>query len=86
MREGRFEDASIDRMYLNVYQMEFADSNWLLCRLQSWLWSNRDQFGDDLSELESLARLLAEQRGPSDVWSGACSDRECSVCQRMESS
>ena len=57
MREGRFEDGLV-----------YADRNWLLCRVQSWLWGNRDTFGLDIDELQRLAEDLVEKRMPSEVW------------------
>jgi hypothetical protein len=32
MRQGQYEEGIL-----------LADSNWLLCRVQSWLWNNRDE-------------------------------------------
>lgn len=57
MREGRFEEG-----------LTFADENWRLCRTQSWLWNNRDQFGSDVTELQQLADSLLNDHKPKEVW------------------
>ncbi|MEV4659053.1 hypothetical protein [Micromonospora sp. NPDC049301] len=57
MREGRFEDA-----------IGLADSNWLHCRVQSWLWNNRDTFGADTETLSIIAHSLSTTREPSELW------------------
>ena len=58
MRRGDFELA-----------LKRADINWLRCRVQSWLWNNTSSFGEDLTELGSLADSLVEVREPAEVWS-----------------
>jgi hypothetical protein len=58
MSEGRYDDG-----------LREADELWVLCRIQSWLWNNRNHFGDDLEELQSLAESLLRDREPTDVWS-----------------
>jgi hypothetical protein len=57
MREGRFEEG-----------LSYADENWQLCRIQSWLWNNRDRFGTDVTELQRLADRLLNERAPKEVW------------------
>jgi hypothetical protein len=59
MRDGRFEDG-----------LTFVDENWRLCRIQSWLWNNRDQFGSDVTGLQQLATSLLNDRKPVEVWEG----------------
>lgn len=59
MREGRFEEG-----------LTFVDKNWQLCRIQSWLWNNRDQFGSDVTELQQLADSLLNDCKPNEVWEG----------------
>ncbi|TCC43501.1 hypothetical protein [Kribbella sindirgiensis] len=59
MREGRYEEG-----------LTFADHDWALCRVQSWLWNNRDSFGADLGELDSLAASLANHHEPTEAWAG----------------
>ena len=39
MKDGRYEDGLL-----------LADENWLLCRIQAWLWNNQSHFGSDVSE------------------------------------
>lgn len=57
LREGRYVDA-----------LELADKRWQLCRIQSWLWNNRHEFGSDIGTLEELADSLVAKREPAAVW------------------
>ncbi|MFG1621172.1 hypothetical protein [Kribbella sp. NPDC049227] len=57
MREGLYEDG-----------LELADRNWLYCRVQSWLWNNRSEFGEDVERLDSLADSMVERRDPVELW------------------
>lgn len=57
MREGRVEQG-----------LSLADENWRLCRIQTWLWNNRNLFGSDIGELQRLATSLAERREPQETW------------------
>jgi hypothetical protein len=57
LSQGRFEDA-----------ISCADENWLKCRIQAWLWNNRDSYGHDEVELDALATSLLARREPDDVW------------------
>ncbi|MFI7022224.1 hypothetical protein ACIBMZ_05820 [Micromonospora sp. NPDC049900] len=59
MREGHFEEG-----------IELADSNWLYCRVQSWLYNNRNTFGSDETVLDHLAASLSASREPTEVWQG----------------
>ena len=58
MSEGRYTDG-----------LNLADRNWLMCRVQSWIWNNRAEFGDDLDNLDTLAKSLVDTQQPTDVWS-----------------
>lgn len=57
MREGRVEEG-----------YTLADTNWQLCRIQSWLWNKRDTFGSETGELQILAESLLKAHLPSEVW------------------
>jgi hypothetical protein len=57
MRAGRFEEG-----------LEYADENWQMCRIQSWLWNNREHFSSDITELQRLAESLLNDHEPMDAW------------------
>jgi hypothetical protein len=57
MREGRVEEG-----------LELADENWRLCRIQAWLWNNRNLFGSEVDELQRLAASLNERNEPQETW------------------
>lgn len=57
MREGRFEEGCA-----------YADQNWKLCRIQSWIWNNRDSFGLEVGELNQLAEDLLTNCMPKESW------------------
>jgi hypothetical protein len=57
MREGRVLDS-----------MNLADKNWQLCRIQSWLWNNREHYSPGSTEIERLADLLLKEQQPTSVW------------------
>jgi hypothetical protein len=57
MTEGRYEDA-----------WDLADDDWKLCRAQSWLWNNRDHYGDDVALLDLLALQITLGPNESEVW------------------
>lgn len=57
MREGRYEDA-----------LQHATRNWLLCRLQSWLWNTNTETQSS-AHLLGLAESLLNQREPPELWS-----------------
>lgn len=59
MREGRVEEG-----------FTLADENWRLCRVQAWLWNNRNLFGSETAELDQLATSLTESHEPKDTWAG----------------
>ncbi|MFD8811776.1 hypothetical protein ACFV23_09880 [Streptomyces sp. NPDC059627] len=48
--------------------VDLADENWLLCRIQAWLWNNKAQFSGDLDELASLADALLQDRRDHALW------------------
>lgn len=48
--------------------IDLAAENWIRCRVQSWLWNNRQHFGEDLDELDRLTEALLVERGSNDVW------------------
>lgn len=56
-QEGRHEDWLLA-----------VDQNWIYCRIQTWLWENRDHFGGDVARLDSLAESLAVEGQPSEIW------------------
>ena len=57
-------------MQLGAYEagIELADQNWLTCRVHSWLWNNRGQFGDDVTRLDALARDMLSRRADNETW------------------
>ncbi|WP_206501839.1 hypothetical protein [Streptomyces chrestomyceticus] len=57
MKTGAFDDAA-----------QLADANWLLCRIQAWLWNNRNHFGDDLERMATLADEMLQNRGDHNLW------------------
>lgn len=57
MREGRYEDA-----------VQQATPNWLLCRLQSWLWNTKTETQSS-QDLLNLAESMLNRREPGDLWS-----------------
>lgn len=57
LSEGRFEDA-----------VELADENWLLCRVQAWVWNNREHFGPDENALNAVAERMLRDRGEDEDW------------------
>lgn len=59
LKDGRFEDA-----------LELADDNWILCRVQAWIWNNRDRFGTDEESLNELAARMLRDRQACEEWNG----------------
>ncbi|MGW8722857.1 hypothetical protein ACWGNR_26615 [Streptomyces althioticus] len=57
MKEGQFDEA-----------IQSADANWILCRIQSWLWNNRGVFENDLDRLSTLASEMLHARSDHDLW------------------
>ncbi|MFE7213298.1 hypothetical protein ACFU93_25555 [Streptomyces sp. NPDC057611] len=57
MKAGSFDEAS-----------QLVDSNWLLCRIQAWLWDNRERLGGALEVLTALADEMLQNRGDHDLW------------------
>ncbi|MFE0185848.1 hypothetical protein [Streptomyces olivaceus] len=57
MKAGQFNEAA-----------QLADANWVLCRIQAWLWNNRDQFGGDVDRLSALANEMLQVRGDHSLW------------------
>lgn len=49
LASGRYEDA-----------WALADDDWRLCRVQAWLWNNRDHFGRDEGVLDELAATILQ--------------------------
>ncbi|WP_345552062.1 hypothetical protein [Streptomyces lannensis] len=47
---------------------DLADANWLLCRIQAWLWNNRTRFGGDLDNLAGLADAMLQNRRDHELW------------------
>ncbi|MGV9423457.1 hypothetical protein ACWDO7_04080 [Streptomyces sp. NPDC003656] len=48
--------------------LELSDDNWILCRIQTWLWNNRASFGDDVSQLGNLADAMMASRVDHALW------------------
>lgn len=57
MRAGRYEDG-----------IQLAEENWLLCRVQAWLWNNQDHFGSEIGALQQVADEMLLRRAQSDNW------------------
>ncbi|MFE0435342.1 hypothetical protein ACFW2K_10305 [Streptomyces nigra] len=57
MKAEEFDDA-----------LRLVDANWLLCRIQAWLWNNRENFGNDPDRLTSLAEEMLQFRGDHRLW------------------
>ncbi len=55
--QGRYEDA-----------LGLADDTWVLCRVQAWLWNNREVVGLGDEEIGRLAPDLASQRADHPLW------------------
>ena len=45
-----------------------AEDNWCLCRVQSWVWNNRESLEDGTGDLTALAADLAEKRSSHPLW------------------
>jgi hypothetical protein len=45
-----------------------ADDDWILCRVQSWLWNHRSHFGEDAKELDRLAEAMLQEREGNSTW------------------
>ena len=54
MREGRYEDG-----------LKLAHEDWLLSRVQAWLWNTRPQDRDDKNALLQSAESLADRQSPT---------------------
>jgi len=48
--------------------LELSDDNWILCRIQAWLWNNRATLGDDVNHLSRLAGEMMESRKDHALW------------------
>lgn len=48
--------------------IELADPNWLICRLQAWLWNNREHFGPTEEALDALVDAMASQGSEHPTW------------------
>lgn len=57
MAAGRYEDG-----------LSLADDLWKRCRVQAWIWNNRDAFGEDVTRLEQLVESLTNSREPEVEW------------------
>lgn len=57
LREGDYEAA-----------LELADARWQLCRIQAWLWNNREALEIELDQLDAVAESLHLQREPRALW------------------
>lgn len=58
-------------LQLGAYEaaLDLADDNWLLCRLQSWLWNNREHYGPGIPELERHLDEMAADLSAHATWS-----------------
>lgn len=59
MRDGKYEEG-----------LEYADQNWILCRVQSRLWNMHLAGPLEVDELPELAKQLASVHEPQDFWQG----------------
>jgi hypothetical protein len=57
MRDGRVTDG-----------LALADENWRLCRIQAWLWNNRDDLSKETTQLDQLAASLVSDQQPPHIW------------------
>jgi hypothetical protein len=58
MQTGRFEEG-----------VRLADENWLLCRIQAWLYNNQSAFGSEAAILQERATSLLERHEPTEDFS-----------------
>lgn len=49
--------------------LELADETWLMCRVQAWLWNNREHFGPGPEELDALLTEMLDQGSSHPTWS-----------------
>lgn len=52
--------------------VELADSNWLLCRVQAWLWNAREHLDREEGQLSELAEAIVGAREDHELWSIFC--------------
>ncbi|WP_329120240.1 hypothetical protein [Streptomyces sp. NBC_01465] len=57
MAAGEFNDA-----------VDLTDENWLLCRIQSWVWNIRVRIGEESDSLEGLADAMLQNKGDHILW------------------
>ncbi|WP_274563234.1 hypothetical protein [Streptomyces spiramyceticus] len=48
--------------------LRLADSNWVLCRIQAWLWNARSFLGDDVAQLRTIADAMMSSRSDHELW------------------
>ncbi|MGC5361675.1 hypothetical protein ACPXCE_08265 [Streptomyces sp. DT24] len=71
--EGRQIDVAF-RFFTHAAKGEFdqaialTDPNWLLCRIQAWLWNNQEHFGENIEVLENMAIEMIRDRSEHDAW------------------
>jgi hypothetical protein len=58
MRDGRYTEG-----------LALTDNNWQLCRIQGWLWNNRETLDANTEKLDLLAASLTKEHLPADLWS-----------------
>lgn len=63
-----FEFLSLLQSGSYEHALSLADDDWILCRVQAWLWNNRTHFGDDPTELERIAVKMLSDRENSEAW------------------
>lgn len=76
--DGRFSDdgqVGVVLRFMKLQQLgqyesaiHLADENWIQCRVRSWLWNNRNDFGEDVEALEVLAEAMLSQRHSHEEW------------------
>lgn len=50
------------------HALSFADDDWILCRVQAWLWNNQTHFGENPAELDHIAEHMLSNQEESDAW------------------
>ncbi|MGC5399322.1 hypothetical protein ACPXCP_26740 [Streptomyces sp. DT20] len=76
--DGRFEDDGQVGVALRFFRhmiageldeaLQLTDPNWILCRIQSWLWNVRDTLGYDTRQLQTIADAMLISRSDHELW------------------
>ncbi|MFG5719927.1 hypothetical protein [Streptomyces murinus] len=82
--DGRYEDDGqigvAVRFVRHMASEEFsealclADENWLMCRIQTWLWNARASFGGEEGQLEATANDMMNSRRDHELWEAFTAD------------